>query len=263
MQEYHDFAVALVQEAGKRLQNAAHTVVSHKADERDIVTSTDLEINAYLIEQIHGAYPEHKIFSEEGNVAGASVSTFEWTLDPIDGSSNFARGIPHFAVCVGLLSDGVPVVGAIYNPITDEVFSFDSRGAFLNGQPIHTSKVETPGEAQSLLVVGHQAPLWDWGAAVYRDFLEHMQKLKVLGSSSLDLCFLAAGRADIVVYGTMTTKDIAPAIGLVRAAGGEVYTLSGVPVELSAQRQTVVATANKQMFENSRTLLHAELLDAK
>lgn len=260
---HYDFAIELVRKAGEQLKVAAeHIVVSHKGgDVRDVVTDTDLKINAFLISEINGAFPEHHIYSEEGATSDAETGPYTWVLDPIDGSANFARGIPHFAICVGLLKNGVPVVGAVYNPITAELFSFEEgRGAFLNGNAIQTSAISEPGKAQGILVVGHQAPLWDWGAAVYRSFLEYLKKTKALGSSSLDLCFLAVGRADIVVYGTLTTQDIASAIGIVRAAGGEVYTIDGTPVALSTSRQTVVATATKELLEQSEKLLHADLL---
>ena len=261
--DHYDFTIDLVRRAGAQLKVAAKDiVVSHKGgDARDIVTDTDLKINAFLIGEIHAAYPEHRIYSEEGTTTEENANEYEWMLDPIDGSANFSRGIPHFAICVGLLKDGVPVVGAVYNPITDELFSFsEERGAFLNGNSIHSSGVTEPSEAQGILIVGHKAPLWDWGTAVYRSFLEHLKKMKALGSSSLDLCFLAAGRADIVVYGTLTTQDIASAIGIVRAAGGEVYTIDGVPVEFTKEKQTVVATSSKELFEKSRPLLHADKL---
>ncbi|MBI5405879.1 inositol monophosphatase [Candidatus Kaiserbacteria bacterium] len=259
---YYDFAVDVVTRAGEKLRAASrHIVVSHKgADLRDMITDADLKVNTFLVSEIKQAFPEHRIYSEEG--AGTSTtSEYEWTIDPIDGSANFSRGIPHFAVCVGLLKNGIPIVGAVYNPITNELFSFEEgQGAFLNGAAIHVTDIANPGEALGILVVGHQAPLWDWGAAVYRSFLEHLKKMKVFGSSALDLCFIAAGRADVVVYGTLTTRDIACAIGIVRAAGGEVYTPDGAPVELSVTRQTVVATANRALFENTLPLLHADLL---
>jgi myo-inositol-1(or 4)-monophosphatase len=259
----YDFAIGAVRKAGDQLKAAAKDrIVSFKGDDvRDVVTDVDLSINAFLIGEIRHAFPEHQIYSEEGAADAAVTGSYVWTLDPIDGSANFARGIPHFAVCMGLLKDGVPVVGAVYNPITDELFSFaEGRGAFLNGAPIQASGLTEPNEAQGILIVGHQAHLWDWGTAVYRTFLERLKKMKALGSSSLDLCFLAAGRADIVVYGTLTTKDVASAIGIVRAAGGEVYTVDGRPVELTAKRQTIVATATKELFDNVRPFLHADML---
>ncbi len=259
---HYDFVVDLVTRAGQMLRTASESmlILQKGSDVRDVVTSTDLELNTFLTTEIGLAYPDHRLYSEEGEGTEAA-SEYEWTIDPIDGSANFSRGIPHFAVCVGLLQNEMPIVGAVYNPITNELFSFEAgRGAFLNGTSIRVTSITEPSEAQSILVVGHQAPLWDWGAAVYRSFLEHMKKTKAFGSSALDLCFLAAGRADIVVYGTLTTRDVACAIGIVRAAGGEVYTLTGTPVALSATRQTSVATATLGLCKNATPLLHAEML---
>jgi myo-inositol-1(or 4)-monophosphatase len=258
----YEFAIDVVQRAGEILKNAAQQIhISHKGDDtRDVVTNVDVEINNFLVSEIRRVFPAHRIYSEE-SVETSGSGEFEWTIDPIDGSANFAKGIPHFAVCVGLLRAGIPIVGAVYNPITQELFSFEEgRGAFINGIPMHASSVTEPKDAQGLIIVGHQPPLWDWGTAVYRSFLEHLKKTKALGSSSLDLCFLAAGRADIVVYGTMTARDIACAIGIVRAAGGDVYTLYGIPLELSSTRQTIVATATKALLAHAEPLLHAELL---
>lgn len=260
---HYDFAVDLVQQAGAQLKVfAKEIVVSHKGtDVRDVVSNADLALNTFLVDEIRHAFPDHRIHSEEGVSGDVQTSPYMWTIDPIDGSANFARSIPHFAICIGLLEDGVPIVGAVYNPVTDELFSFEAgRGAFLNGTPVQVSSINEPEEAQGILIVGHQAPLWDWGTAVYRSFLEHLKKLKAFGSSSLDLCFLAAGRADIVVYGTLTTQDIASAIGIVRAAGGEVYTAAGVPAAFSSVRQTIIATSSKELFEKVRPFLHVELL---
>ena len=262
---YHDFSVDLTRRAGALLLEARRSVieVSYKgSDERDVVTKADLDISAFLTEEILKAFPDHKVYSEEdAKVTEAQMSGLEWVLDPIDGTANFSRGIPHFAVCAGLLHDGVAIAGAVYNPVTNELFSFEKeKGVFLNSTPIKTSSITEPNKAQGIIVVGHKAPLWDWGAAVYREFLEQLKKLKALGSSSLDICFLAAGRADVVVYGTLSTRDIAGAIGILRAAGGEIYTLSGEVATLSTKPQPLIATNNREMFERVKTLLHTDLL---
>ncbi len=259
----YEFAITLVCKAGERLNNARLQgfEISHKgSDVRDVVTNLDVEISNFLIEEIKSVFPEHSIYSEE-DITQQRRSEYEWVIDPIDGSANFSRNIPHFSVCVALLHKEIPVVGAVYNPITKELFSFeDGRGAFLNDKPIAVSTITTPSEAQGILVVGHQPPLWNWGAATYRSFLESLKKIKAFGSSALDLSFLAAGRADIVVYGTLTTKDCAAGIGIVRAAGGEVYTPQATPVEITSQRQTIIATGNRKLFEEIRGYIHPDLL---
>lgn len=261
----YDFATDLVKRAGVQLKSFHNEalVVSHKGtDPRDVLTSADTELNKFLVSEITRAFPEHRIYSEEGDSSDNTASAeWEWTLDPIDGSANFARSIPHFAVCVGLLHNNVPVLGAVYNPITDELFSFEKgKGAFLNGMRIHASTITEPKEAYSLLRTGRKEEYLEWGVITQRDFLTNMKKVSNFGSSALDLCFIGAKRAEVVAYGTLTTQDIAVAVGLVREAGGEVYTIDGEPVTLSKKSQLVVATATRELFDKIQPLLHKELL---
>jgi myo-inositol-1(or 4)-monophosphatase len=185
-----------------------------------------------------------------------------WALDPIDGTGNFSHRIPHFAICVTFLDNGMPITGAIYNPMTDELFSFiQGEGVFLNGAPAGISDVTELAQAQGLLIVGHQSPLWEWGTAVHADLLAGLNKLKGLGSSNLDLAFLAAGRAEVVVYGTFSLPDGAAGVGMVRAAGGEVYDIKeGKPLDSFNDRRTVVAVSRPELYEKLRPLLHADLL---
>jgi myo-inositol-1(or 4)-monophosphatase len=264
--DYHDFALQLARSAGKRLKTAHDGKifsVSHKGTEpRDVVTNIDREINRFMIDEIRRTFPAHRISSEEeGTTPGSRESDYEWVLDPIDGTANFARGIPHFAVCISLLHKDTPIAAAVYNPTTDELYSFEKdRSAIRNDAPIRVSSIARLAEAQALLTVGHDASLLDWGTAVYREFLGRMKKTRSLGSSSLDLCFLAAGRADIVLYGTLTTRDAAGALGILRATGGEIYTPNGEPAGFSTQPQIAIATANRTLFDELRPLLHIELL---
>jgi len=266
MDNYRAFAEELVRKAGARLTEMHRDAltVSYKGDDtRNVITNLDTEISEFLRAEIQKTFPDHRVYSEEDAVASqAQMQGYEWVLDPIDGTANFSRGVPHFAVCVGLLKDGAPIVGAICNPITDELFSFEAgTGAFLNGTSIHAAVSSELSEAHGLIIIGHKASMRDWGLAVYRSFLEQLKKVKGFGSSSLDLCFLAAGRVDVVVYGTLSTRDIASAVGVVRAAGGEVYAVrTGEPVAISTQAQPIIATANKVLFENLKPYLHTELL---
>lgn len=260
---YRAFAEDLVRTTGERVASARGTVldVMCKGDDpRNEVTTADKEAHKMILATIQERYPEHALYSEEGD--GTEVSgEYVWVVDPIDGTSNFARGIPHFAVCVGLMHKGVPIVGAVFNPVTRELFSFErGEGVFLNGASVRASASTDPMKAQVLLHVGRKQALWDWGAAALRSLLEGTKKVKDLGASGLDLCFLASGRTDAVIYGTLTTYDVASAIGMVREAGGEVYTPQGAPVNFSEEPQPIIATANKALFDAILPLLHTDLL---
>ena len=257
----YDFSVSLAKEAGElllKLRDSSFTVDTKGGNSRDIVTSVDREINEYIVSAIKREYPTHRVYSEEGHgVEGGEDA--QWVIDPIDGSSNFARGIPHFSVCLGLLEGGVPTVGAVYNPVTKELFSFKKGGgAFLNGKPIHVSAVSDLAQAQVVCSPGSRKPeLWDWAATTYRRLLEHTQKRGMYGSSALDLCFIAAGRADAGVYGTLTTQDIAAALGILHEAGGVTCNERGEAVTLSTKSQKVFMGNSAQMAESIRTLIEA------
>jgi len=145
--------------------------------------------------------------------------------------------------------------------MTDEMFSFNKEDAFLNGGLAHVSGVVELGDAQALYMGDRREPMWEWNVEVYRDLVKLFNKRKALGSANLDLAFLAAGRAEVVIYGAFSMPDGAASVGMVRAAGGEVYSVrTGKPLEKSIKREVIVATANKELFEKIKPFLHADLL---
>lgn len=252
----HDFIVTAVREAGDIIRAAQkqRIEVSHKGgDTRDVLTNTDLAVNEFLLEKIRSSYPDHHICSEEGSSEeGIERKACAWAIDPIDGTANFARGIPHFAVCVAFLEFGEPVAGAVYNPITNELFSFEKgKGAFLNDERVAVSSITDPREAYALLHIGRKESLREWGLSAQEMFLSSFKKTMNLGSSALDLCFLGVGRLDVVVYGTLTTQDVAAAVGFVREAGGDVQTLLGAPVTLSPNPQSIIAGGNEKLLRDT------------
>lgn len=218
-------------------------------DPRNIVTEIDLKINNFLIEQIKAFFPEHDIYSEEGGGSGTAREHL-WVLDPIDGSANFSRHLPHFAISVGLLQHKQPLTGAVYNPITRELFSFrKGEGAFFNGQKIMVSRVDQLSQAGVFLVTGKKPEVRDWGAGVYRKLLDQGNKTRIFGSSALDLCFVADGRIEGVIYGELTTMDIAPAIGILVEAGGKITGPDGKPVGISVAPQRIIASNGTKIHQ--------------
>jgi len=252
----HQFIIQTIKEAGALLldlRSKKFDVSDKGADYRNLVTSVDIEVNDFISKRINAEFGGETILSEETE-DGLETSTTYWTLDPIDGTSNFAREIPHYAVVIAWVEEGVPVVGAVYNPVTKELFSFEKgKGAFLNGNKISVSNINTIKDSYVLLHIGRKEEIREWGVNLQKFFLANSKKNINLASSALDLCFLAAGRVDIVIYGTMTTRDIAVAMGLVREAGGEVYDVNGNPANLSAESQKVYGVANKALFDELKS----------
>jgi fructose-1,6-bisphosphatase/inositol monophosphatase family enzyme len=156
-----------------------------------------------------------------------------------------------------MLKDGVPQVGAVYNPVTREIFSFKKGGgAFLNGKPIRVSAVTELAKAQIVMSPGSRNPeLWDWAAQSYRRLLGNSHKRGMYGSSALDICFVAAGRADAGLYGTLSTYDIAAALGILYEAGGVTCNAKGEPLTYSEEAQRIYMANSPMILEQIRTLL--------
>jgi len=257
MKEY-DFIIKTIQKAGKLLlqkRNEGFSVMQKNDDPRDIVTSVDKDINDFIIKEIKKEFPSHDIYSEESENS-EKTSDYKWTIDPIDGTANFSRNIPHFAVCIGLLKENVPVCGAVYNPITRELFSFQKeKGAFLNNKPIYVSGIKELSKAHVLFHTGRKESLREWGGESYKALLANAKKTENFASSSLDSCFVATGRVEANIYGTLSTLDISPAIGILKEAGGIITDENGNDIKLSKDAKKVYTTNNKKINSSLIELL--------
>ena len=254
----HDFVVGAVREAGEllmRLRIEHFETLSKGKDPRDIVTSVDLAVNKLLIEKIKDAFPHDAIYSEEGG-GDVLAAPRLWTIDPIDGSSNFSRGIPHFSICLALLEAGIPMTGAVYNPVTNELFSFKrGGGAFLNGAPVRVSEVGELKDAFVLLHAGRKKELQEWGGQAYTELLKHAKKTSNLAGSALDMCFVAAGRIEADIYGTASLLDIAAAVGILHEAGGVIVGADGAELPLVAEPALMIAANSRSIADAVRVLL--------
>lgn len=254
----YDFIIEQVKAAGEllmRLREEKFETLEKGGDPRDVVTSVDFAVNDFLIGKIKETFPEDCIYSEE-NTMSVHEAPRLWTIDPIDGSSNFSRGIPHFAICVAFLQNGVPEVGAVFNPVTNELFSFKKgEGAFLNSKPIHVSEETELENSFVLLHAGRKPEMREWGGRAYRQLLEHAKKTSNLAGSALDACFVAAGRVEANIYGTLSALDIAAALGILLEAGGVVFDEHGAPAVFSPMPQRIIMANSAAIADAIRAIL--------
>jgi len=123
------FAISSIKSAGRlliELSKGRVQIGNKNNDIQDVVTDVDIKISSFLSQKIQAAFPGELIYSEESPNVDLSSGTF-WSIDPIDGTTCFARGIPHFAIVIAYVEKGSPQIGAIYNPITKELFSFEKK----------------------------------------------------------------------------------------------------------------------------------------
>ena len=187
--------------------------------EKDVVTVADHRSEEAILEHIGAAFPGDAFLAEESGESGEAAERL-WVIDPLDGTVNYANGIPFFAVSIGLAVDGSPVLGVVYDPARDELFSAVSgAGAQLNGRPIHQPAEKRMGDS----VVSLGLPSSGFGRP-YREIRRRVRITRAMGSATLSLTYLANGRFDAYVqWSKLSVWDICAA-GVIAIEGGAVVT---------------------------------------
>ena len=214
----------------------------HKKGANDIVTEADVAVENMLRALIAERFPAHAVVAEEMGQGGAQGATHEWVFDPIDGTTNFAHGIPFFCASLALEVDGVAEVAAIYEPARKELYTAERGvGAWLNGEPLKVSStgalidaVVCTGFPYSILEE-REAPV-----AMFGRFLGVSRAVRRFGSAALDLAYVAAGRLDGFYEANLNRWDIAAGALLVEEAGGRVSAYGGGP--FSARSGEILAS---------------------
>ena len=200
----------------------------NKGLRRDLVTDADRAAEAAVLGVLRRAFPADAIVAEE-TAAKAAVGRRTWIVDPLDGTVNFAHGIPMFAVSVGLVVDGAPTVGVIHAPQMNELFAAEiGGGATLNGLPIHVAA--TTALADAILATGFAYDienLADNNLDNLAAVALRARGVRRLGSAALDLAWVAAGRFDGFWELHLSPWDVAGGAAIVRAAGGRVTDMTG------------------------------------
>ena len=212
--------------------------VEEKGRPGDLVTAADKEAEATIIEVLQRHFPEHSILAEESGQQGDNQSEYLWAIDPLDGTTNYAHQYPVAAVSVGLLIDGIPQVGVVYNPFRDELFrAARGLGATRNRRPIRVS--QTSELHQSLLVTGFAYDRRETPDNNYAEFchLTHLtQGVRRSGAASVDLADVACGRLDGYWERGLSPWDIVAGVVLVEEAGGKVTAYDGSALKISSGR---------------------------
>jgi myo-inositol-1(or 4)-monophosphatase len=200
----------------------------------DLVTEVDLAVERQFRAMVAERFPGHVVLAEEFGASGPATAKYCWVFDPLDGTTNYAHGLPVFASSLALEIDGVVSVGAIFDPTRRELFTATlGGGAFLNGVPMRVSPVATLVDA--MLVTGfpytiHQSR--DELVSLFSTFLSKAQAVRRLGSAALDLCYVAAGRMEGFWEQQLKPWDVAAGALMLTEAGGTITSLDGSPFDV-------------------------------
>ncbi|MGE5243100.1 MAG: inositol monophosphatase family protein [Betaproteobacteria bacterium] len=246
-------AVEAVQKAGAiHLKQVGRVVNVRSKGPADIVTDVDFEAERMFRALVAERFPGHGVLAEEmAESAGAAGGRYRWLFDPLDGTANYAHGVPFFCASLALEVDGVIEVAAVYDAGRDELFTAErGGGALLNGRPLAVSRA--PRIADAMLGTG-----FPHGARARDPFMEQVlgecaaraRGVRRLGSAALDLCYVACGRLDGFWDRNLKAWDLAAGALIVSEAGGTVTAFNGDPFD---------PYAGNVLASNGH--LHAELL---
>lgn len=240
-------AIQAAQEAGAlALRRFRQPQEIRRKGPADPVTQTDEEAEELIVSTIRRIFPHHEFLGEEGHRAPADAE-YLWVIDPIDGTRNYAHGVPFFCTSIALARHGRIVAGVIHDPILKETFHAEAgKGAYLNGQPIHVShKTKLEDAILSLSLVPAQQV---HNAHVALPMLVHLQpvveSVRIMGSAALHLAYVACGRFDVGFQDSVHAWDVLAGVLLVQEAGGIVTDLMGQPMSTSSHDCIVANNAS-------------------
>src|SRR5579883_887068 len=227
-----NLAIHAAKEAGAILKNGLGKIhdIRYKEGEYNVVTEIDTLAERTIIDMIKAEHPDHTFLAEESGAA-AALSEYRWIIDPLDGTVNYAHGLPIFCVSIALEVNGNVVLGAIYHPMLDELFSVEEKqGAYLNGKKISVS--HEADFSKTLLVTGfpynaRENP--DHCIDHFVNFLKRGRPVRRLGSAALDLAYVASGRLDGFWEVSLNPWDVAAGSLLLKEAGGTITDMRGEP----------------------------------
>ena len=253
-------AIDISRETAGLLRSGLHETksVETKSSAIDLVTPYDKEAETLITERLKRAFPDHYFFAEEGDYDEIAGEHYTWYIDPIDGTNNFAHGIPFFAISLALYHGKKGLFGLVHDAARDEIFyAIAGRGAYLWTQNDGQERLvvsRTERLVQSLLASGfpydrHTSEQDNVGQ--FAAFLKRAQGLRRMGAAALDLAYVAAGRLDGYWEYKLSSWDVAAGVLLVEEAGGTVSDMDGQPFQLTLAPELVAS--------NGR--IHGQMLD--
>lgn len=237
--------------------------IEEKSRPGDLLTVADKEAEKEILQIIQRHFPEHQILAEESGTIGKNDTTYLWAIDPLDGTTNYAHTYPVAGVSIGLMIEGIPSVGVVYNPFREELFrAAKGLGATCNRKPIRVS--QTTQLSESLLATGFAYDRRDTIDNNYAEFchLTHLtQGVRRAGAASIDLIDVACGRLDGYWERGLKPWDMSAGIIIVEEAGGKISAYDQKPIDINSGR--ILATNGKIHSSLSKILCQTKPFPAE
>jgi len=235
---------SIVRESGRRVRDAVDFTVEDKGTKENLVTSADLDNELFLKRELTSLIPGSVFKGEEGDDNDILDKGFTWIVDPIDGTANFAMGVPIVGISVALFKDGLPFIGFVNNPFTDTLWSAQiGKGAYKNGRPMHVSARPASNGLFCTAWSCYNKALAPGCFRVSEKMYEICNDIRRTGSAACELAMLAEGAVDLYFEVRLSPWDHAAALICVKEAGGVFCGIEG-PVDFN--KPSPVLAANNQ-----------------
>jgi myo-inositol-1(or 4)-monophosphatase len=223
MTHYRDAAEKAARAAGELLRQNFHRPLRvNAAEAHDIKLAIDVEAQNLITTLLLEEFPQHALYGEEG-IVGDQSSEYQWVVDPLDGTVNYFYRIPHFCVSIALRFKGEIIVGVIYDPVRDEMWSGQKgEKPTLNGKDFRVSDRADLGEAVVSVGLSKTSEMIKTNLPLLQELIHRVRKCRVLGSAALDMAYVACGRFDAYIEQGISLWDIAAGWILIETAGGKV-----------------------------------------
>ena len=242
--------IAVVRKAGEIMLSADHIeeTVEEKSGRANYVTAYDKKVQAFLFDKLAGVLPDAAFIGEEKEENPPVSEGYVFIIDPIDGTTNFMKGYCASCISVGLLKDGQPYMGVVYNPYLDEMFSAEKgRGAFRNESKIHVSDHELKEGIVLFGTAPYNEELSKRSFSLAYELFERSLDVRRSGSAAIDLCNVACGRAELYFELLLSPWDYAAGALILTEAGGKIMTADGK--ELTYEKKRGVVAGNEKAIQ--------------
>ena len=222
--------ISIVREAGDIVLSATDIAgkTTEKGGAADLVTKYDVAVENFLREKLIALLPEALFYGEESEKCGDPAKGWVFIVDPIDGTTNFVRGLNQSAISVGLYRDGAAEYGVVYDPFKNEMFSAQrGKGAFLNGEPIRVSDRPLNKGIFGMGTAIYNREFEEQTISVTAQLFKRSCDFRRMGAAALDLCYVAAGRYDVFFEFSLAPWDFAAGRLVITEAGGRISTMEG------------------------------------
>ena len=247
-----DKTIAIAKEAGVIIREGFRSNISieFKTDEANLVTNIDKAAEKVITDFIKKEFPTHSILAEESGESDKN-SEYKWVIDPIDGTTNFAHGLPYFCVSIGILKNEEIICGVVYDVMRDVIYSAEKgSGAFEDGKRLKVSN--NSNLARSVLVTGfayERGEKYTEALNLFSSFMHKTRAVRRLGSAALDFCYVASGVFDGFWEANISPWDVCAGMILVDEAGGKLTNYNNQSIDIYSEQ-----------FLASNILVHDEMI---